>query len=314
MSDRALSTTITPKQGSVNELKAGKQKSLSVSFSYGSLITTTNGASEQVRVCKETEFFADSKCQPCEADQGASSIQSGSCSACDELYTMSKDDPKSIQYWMSYQLCEDPEAIYTEQKEVLIQEREAEKAAWEAENLPITEEEETDGNVTDDEQTETNDDNATGSGGKAKKSGALDGNLLYIIIAAAVVVVIVVIVIIVLLAKRNKKGTPNPADKYKVEEVEVPEKPAPESMDKSEAPLKAEQIEDKNDSPRKVEQIEEKNDSPLKIEQDEEKIGPEGNTGILPEGNELTSNEGLVSINEGPNETQEKIDRRKSFP
>ena len=86
MSDQALSTTITPKQGSVNELKAGKQKSLSVSFSYGSLITTTNGASEQVRVCKETEFFADDQCQPCEEDQGASSIQSGSCIACDELW------------------------------------------------------------------------------------------------------------------------------------------------------------------------------------------------------------------------------------
>ena len=125
--------------------------------------------------------------------------------------------------------------------------------------------------------------------------------MLWIIIAAAVVVIIVVIVIIVILAKRNKKGTANPADKYKVEEVEVPEKPTPESMDKSEAPLK-------------IQQNEEKPESPLKIEQDEEKVGPEGNTGILPEGNELTSNEGLVSINEGPNESEEKIDRRKSFP
>ena len=52
---------------------------------------------------------------------------------------------------MSYQLCEDPEAIYTEQKEVLIEEREAERAAWEAENPPIIEEEETDGDVTVDE-------------------------------------------------------------------------------------------------------------------------------------------------------------------
>ena len=52
MTDQALSTTITPNQGSINELKAGKQKSLSVSLSYGSLITTTNGASEQVVVCK----------------------------------------------------------------------------------------------------------------------------------------------------------------------------------------------------------------------------------------------------------------------
>lgn len=84
-----MSTTITPKQGSINELKAGKQKSISVSLSYGSLITTTNGASEQVRVCKETEFFADGLCQPCEADQGASSIQSGSCIACDKLWSMS---------------------------------------------------------------------------------------------------------------------------------------------------------------------------------------------------------------------------------
>ena len=162
---------------------------------------------------------------------------------------MSQDDPNSIQYWMSYQLCEDPEAIYTEQKEVLIEEREAERAAWEAENPPIIEEEETDGDVTVDEQAENNDDNAA-PGGKAKKGG--DGNLLYIIIAAAVVVVIVVIVIIVLLAKRNKKGTANPADKYKVEEVEVPEKPTPESMDKSEAPLKVEQNEKKPESPRKV--------------------------------------------------------------
>ena len=204
---------------------------------------------------------------------------------------------------MSYQLCEDPEAIYTEQKEELIEEREAERAAWEAENLvPIIEEEETDGDVTSDEQTENNnDENSAGSGGKAKKGGPLDGNLLWIIIAAAVVVIIVVIVIIVILAKRNKKGTANPADKYKVEEVEVPEKPTPESMGKSEAPLK-------------IQQNEEKPDSPLKIEQDEEKVGPEGNTGILPEGNELTSNEGLVSINEGPNESEEKIDRRKSFP
>ena len=85
-------------------------------------------------------------------------------------------------------------------------------------------------------------------------------------------------------------------------------------MDKSEAPLKVEQNEEKPESPRKVGQNEEKPESPLKIEQDEEKIGPEGNTGILPEGNELTSNEGLASINEGPDENQEKIDRRKSFP
>ena len=78
-------------------------------------------------------------------------------------------------------------------------------------------------------------------------------------------------------------------------------------MDKSEAPLKVEQIEEKPDhgSPLKIEQNEEKPDqgSPVKIEQDEEKIGPEGNTGILPEGNELTSNEGLFSINEGPAES-----------
>ena len=50
---------------------------------------------------------------------------------------------------MSYQLCEDPEAIYTEQREELVQEREAEIAAWEAENPPVIEEEDTDGNVTD---------------------------------------------------------------------------------------------------------------------------------------------------------------------
>ena len=78
--------------------------------------------------------------------------------------------------------------------------------------------------------------------------------MLIIIIAVAVVVVIVVIVIIVLLAKRNKKGTANPADKYKVEDDDLKEIPTPEKMDKSEAPLKVEQNDEKPSSPRKIEQ------------------------------------------------------------
>ena len=56
-----------------------------------------------------------------------------------------------------------------------------------------------------------------------------------IIIIAALVVVLIVVAIIVLLVVKRKKNEKDPAEKYKVEEIEVKENPSPKPESKAES-------------------------------------------------------------------------------
>ena len=109
LTDQAMSAIITPPMSSVNDLKASKRKSLSVSLSYGSLIATSDGDSAQVTVCLENQYYAEDQCLPCDPGQGASGIQATSCTSCEQMRRDSANDSSSIMYYAAYQLCEDSE-------------------------------------------------------------------------------------------------------------------------------------------------------------------------------------------------------------
>ena len=68
---------------------------------------------------------------------------------CEKLWLYSENDPKTMNYYNAYQLCEDPEAIYTAQQELI-----AAQLAAEAEAEAAAEEEETTEEVTEEEAEE----------------------------------------------------------------------------------------------------------------------------------------------------------------
>ena len=48
---------------------------------------------------------------------------------CEKLWLYSENDPQTMNYYNAYQLCEDPEAIYTAQQELIAAQLAAEAEA-----------------------------------------------------------------------------------------------------------------------------------------------------------------------------------------
>ena len=114
-----------------------------------------------------------------------------------------------------------------------------------------------------------------------------------IIIIAALAVVLIVVAIIVLLVVKRKKNQKDPAEKYKVEEIEVKENPSPKPESKAEAPPVT-SLKQEKEANSKGEQL-----------QDEE------NSRSIVEGDDLTrSAVGLVAANEA--ESAQKLKKEEA--
>lgn len=68
--------------------------------------------SASVSLCAPDQFYLNGACQACEVNQGTYDLQATECIPCEDMWFESQNDPNSIEYVTSFEICSDPEAIY----------------------------------------------------------------------------------------------------------------------------------------------------------------------------------------------------------